>query len=243
MEETSLGCVCKQKICSLIDIFMKRDHMRDLRRYLVLKYIQYLVLPSSNTLLTLLGLLGSLYTTLILKSPNISYKCTVVFISHLAKADSLVFVSMVSKRIVQTFDAQILPATFTTTLLQNFLTANTHISYMLLSCVACEALLITLFPAESRHIRTVKHARQTSNIIWSLVIAECIIFQMAGFQEADIASFGINSRYIWLFHFSYMAASLLRSLTSFIGLSLRIINVYIYYKIFFNASNTGDSKT
>ncbi|KAG6934347.1 hypothetical protein G0U57_017254, partial [Chelydra serpentina] len=107
MEKTSAGCFCQQMTSSLSCVFLKRDHMRDLRRYLVLKYIQYLVLPSSNTLITLLGLLGSLYTIFILKSPSISYKSTAVFISYIAKADILVFVSIVSEMIMEPFDVKI----------------------------------------------------------------------------------------------------------------------------------------
>nr|XP_032652853.1 uncharacterized protein LOC116834692 [Chelonoidis abingdonii] len=239
MEKISAGCFSEQMTSSLSSVFLKRDHMRDLRRYLVLKYIQYLVLPSSNTLIALLGLLGSLYTILILKSPSISYKSTAVFISYIAKADILFFVSIVSKMIMEPFDVKIVSAAFTTALWQNFLTANTHICCLLLTCVTFEALLISIFSVESRHIRTVKYARQTSNMIYTVVIAECIIFQMEDFQEP----FGLNSQYILLLHFCYRASSLLRSLSYFIGLSLRIINVYIYYKIFFNVSNRSRLKT
>uniref|UniRef100_A0A8C8RLB7 G-protein coupled receptors family 1 profile domain-containing protein n=1 Tax=Pelusios castaneus TaxID=367368 RepID=A0A8C8RLB7_9SAUR len=217
--------------------------MRDLRRYLVLKYIQYLVLPSSNTLITFLGLLGSLYATLILKSPSISYKSTSVFISHIAKADILVFVSTAFMMIMEPLDVKIISAAFTTALLQNALTANTHISCLLLSCITCEALLITIFPIESRHIRTVKYARLTSNMIWIIIIAECTIFQLGEFQKPDIVSFGLKSPYILLLDFCYRAASLLRSLSYSIGLLLRVINVYIYYKIFFNMSNKSMQKT
>nr|XP_006113729.1 C-X-C chemokine receptor type 3-like [Pelodiscus sinensis] len=239
MEKTNVGCFCQQMTSSRDSGFLKRDHMRDLRRYLVLKYIQYLVLPSSNTLITLLGLLGSLYTILILKSPSISCKSTAVFISYIAKADILVFVSIASEMIMELFDVKLESADFIKSLLQNFFTANIHISCLLLSCVTCEALLITIFPVESRHIRTVKYARQISNMICIVVIAECIMFQMEDFQEPS----GNNSQFFLLLQFCNRAASLLGSLSYSIGLFLRIINVYVYYKIFFNVANRSRLKT
>ncbi|KFW95752.1 hypothetical protein N336_05938, partial [Phalacrocorax carbo] len=211
--------------------------MKDLRRYLALKYIQYLVLSSSNAVSTFLGLLGSLYTIIILQSTKVSSKSTAVLISSLAKADILVSVSVVSEVVMQTFDVSISSTAFTTALLQNLLTANTHISCLLLSCIAFEAYLITFFPTESRHSRTVKNARLTSRIIWILVTAECALFQTDDFLKASSTSAPSRSPCVLLFHFSSMAAALLRSLSYFLGILLRIVNVYIYYKIFFSISN------
>ncbi|NXX12338.1 CXCR3 protein, partial [Podargus strigoides] len=211
--------------------------MKDLRRYLVLKYIQYLVLSSSNAISTFLGLLGSLYTIIILQSAKVSSKSTAVLISSLAKADILVCVSIVSEMVVWTFDASISSTAFTSAPLQNLLTANTHISCLLLSCIAFEAYLITFFPMESRHLRTVKNARLTSRIIWTLVTAECALFQMNDLLKASSTSAPTRSPCILLFNFSSTAAALLRSLSYFLGILLRIVNVYFYYKIFFSISN------
>ncbi|EOB01381.1 hypothetical protein Anapl_08207, partial [Anas platyrhynchos] len=209
--------------------------MKDLRRYLVLKYIQYLVLSSSNAASTLLGLLGSLYVTIILQSAKVSSKSTAVLIASLAKADILVSVSVAAEMVAWTFDVAISSPAFASALLQNLLTANAHISALLLSCVALEAYLITFFPTESRHLRTVKNARRTSRIIWLLVAAECILFQMDDLLKAGSTPAPICSPLV--FYFSIRAAALLRSLSYFLGILLRIVNVYFYYKIFFSMSN------
>ncbi|NWR68657.1 LPAR6 protein, partial [Centropus unirufus] len=210
--------------------------MKDLRRYLVLKYIQYLVLSSSNAVSTFLGLLGSLYTMIILQSAKVSSKSTTVLISSLAKADILVAASVVLEVVVQTFDAGTTSAAFASALLQNLLTANTHISCLLLSCVAFEAYLITFFPTESRQLRTVRNARLTSMIIWTLVTAECVLFQADDLLKASSAAAPTHNPYVVLFHFSSLASALPRSLSYLLGILLRVVNVYIYYKIFFSLS-------
>ncbi|KFQ88739.1 hypothetical protein N337_09250, partial [Phoenicopterus ruber ruber] len=211
--------------------------MKDLRRYLVLKYIQYLVLSSSNAISTSLGLLGSLYTLIILQSAKVSSKSTAVLISSLAKADILVSVSVVSEMVVWTFDVSISSTAFTSALLQNLLTANTHLSCLLLSCVAFEAYLITFFPTESRRLRTVKNARLACRIIWILVTAECALFQADDLLKVSSTSAPTRSPCVLLFRFCSTAAALLRSLSYFLGILLRTVNVYIYYKIFFSMSN------
>ncbi|NXG76894.1 CCR6 protein, partial [Baryphthengus martii] len=207
--------------------------MKDLRRYLVLKYVQYLVLSSSNAISTSLGLLGSLYTIITLQSAKVSSKSTAVLIASLAKADLLVFVSVVSEAAAWTFGLSVSsPA-----LLRNLLAANAHVSCLLLSCVALEAYLITFFPTESRRLRTVKNARLTARVIWILVTAECTLFQMDDLLKASGASAPTSSPCPGFFHVSSTAAALLRSLSYLLGILLRIFNVYIYYKIFFSMTN------
>ncbi|RMB95467.1 hypothetical protein DUI87_28090 [Hirundo rustica rustica] len=204
---------------------MERDHMKDLRRYLALKYIQYLVLSSSNAVSTLLGLLGSAYTMVLLQSAKVSSKSTAVLISSLAQADILVFLSLVSDAVSGSFGVS--PAA--SALPRILLTANAHLSCVLLSCVAFEAYLITFLPLESRSLRTVRNARLISRAIWTLVAAECALFLVDDHLRAS-SSPGL------LFQLSSVAAALLRSLSYILGILLRIINVYIYYKIFFSMS-------
>ncbi|NXI56758.1 LPAR4 protein, partial [Chloroceryle aenea] len=205
--------------------------MKDLRRYLVLKYIQYLVLSSPNAISTFLGLLGSSYTMLTLQSAKVSSKSTAVLISNLAKADVLVSISLLSELATWTFGISSSP----TALLQNLLTANVHASCLLLSCVTLEAYLITFFPAGSRRLRTVKQARLTARLIWILVTAECTLFQVDDLLRASSAP--TRGHCLWLVHISSAAAELLRSLSYLLGILLRIGNVYIYYKIFFSISS------
>ncbi|KFQ30325.1 hypothetical protein N331_03133, partial [Merops nubicus] len=207
--------------------------MKDLRRYLVLKYIQYLVLSPSNALSTLLGLLGSLYATLTLRSAKVSSKPTTVLIGSLAKADGLIPIGLLLEVARWTWAAS--PPVFPSALLQNLLTANAHASCLLLSCVALEAFSITFCPVESRHLWTVRNARLTSRLIWGLVTMECALFQMDDLLKAS--STPTHSPSAWLFHAFGVATALLRSLSYFLGILLRIANVYIYYKIFFSLSN------
>ncbi|XP_059715127.1 uncharacterized protein LOC132333743 isoform X3 [Haemorhous mexicanus] len=213
---------------------MDRDHMKDLRRYLALKYIQYLVLSSSNAVSTLLGLLGSAYTMILLQSAKVSSKSTAVLISSLAQADILVLLSLVSDVVLGSFGAAVSPAA--SAVARILLTANTHVSCVLLSCVAFEAYMITFLPSESRPLRTVRNARLLSRVIWALVAAECALFLVDDHLGAGGASSPSRGPPGLLFQLCGAAAALLRSLSYILGILLRIINVYIYYKIFFSMS-------
>ncbi|XP_068060711.1 C-X-C chemokine receptor type 3-like [Anomalospiza imberbis] len=234
MQKTIPGCFFQQMYSSLTGISMERDHMKDLRRYLALKYIQYLVLSSSNAVSTLLGLLGSAYTLILLQSAKVSSKSTTVLISSLAQADILVFLSLVSDVVLGSFGAAVSPAA--SAVARILLTTNTHVSCILLSCVAFEAYVITFLPSESRPLRTVRNARLVSRVIWALVAAECALFLMDDHLRASGASTPSHGPLGLLFQLSSVAAALLRSLSYILGIMLRIINVYIYYKIFFSMS-------
>ncbi|NWX28169.1 GP83B protein, partial [Notiomystis cincta] len=203
--------------------------MKDLRRYLALKYIQYLVLSSSNAVSTVLGLLGSAYTMILLQSAKVSSKSTAVLISSLAQADILVFLSLVSDAVWGGFGPALAPA-------QTLRTANAHVSCVLLSCVAFEAYLITFLPSESRPLRTVRNARLVSRALWALVAAECGLFLLDDHLRASGASAAPHGPLGLLFQLCSAAAALLRTLSYILGILLRIINVYIYYKIFFSMS-------
>ncbi|NWY75417.1 LPAR6 protein, partial [Erithacus rubecula] len=200
--------------------------MKDLRRYLALKYIQYLVLSSSNAVSTLLGLLGSAYTIILLQSAKVSSKSTAVLISSLAQADILVLLSLV----LGGFGAGV------SSLAQVLLMANTHLSCVLLSCVALEAYLITFLPSESRPHRTVSNARLLCRGVWVLVAAECALFLLDEHLGASTASAPSSATLGLLLQLSSTATALLQSLCYILGILLRITNVYIYYKIFFSMS-------
>uniref|UniRef100_A0A8C9ADI0 G-protein coupled receptors family 1 profile domain-containing protein n=1 Tax=Prolemur simus TaxID=1328070 RepID=A0A8C9ADI0_PROSS len=207
--------------------------MKDLRRYLAFKYVQYLVLPSTNIIVTLLGLFASLYVTLILKSPSVSRKPTAVFISNIAQADIFIGCSIFAAMIQDVIKSEILSSSFQSTLRQNFQIANVHVSSLLLICVSLEAFLITFLPGETRHIRTVRCARVASKIIWITVIVECFLYQLEYFKDLRISSIGIDRHILLLLNFCYGATKLLKSLIYPIGLFLRIFNVYLFYKIYF----------
>ncbi|XP_039578552.1 uncharacterized protein LOC120508735 [Passer montanus] len=234
MQKTITGCFFQQLYSSLTGISMERDHMKDLRRYLALKYIQYLVLSSSNAVSTLLGLLGSAYTMILLQSAKVSSKSTAVLISSLAQADILVLLSLVSDVVSGGFGAAVPPAA--SAVARVLLTANAHVSCVLLSCVALEAYLITFLPSESRPLRTVRNARLLSRVVWALVAAECALLLVDDHLRAGGASAPSRGPVGLLFQLCSAAAALLRSLSYILGILLRIINVYIYYKIFFSMS-------
>ncbi|NXC87145.1 LPAR6 protein, partial [Cercotrichas coryphoeus] len=198
--------------------------MKDLRRYLALKYIQYLVLSSSNAVSTFLGLLGSAYTMLLLQSAKVSSKSTAVLISSLAQADILVFLSLV------------LGSFGVSSLAGLLLMANAHLSCVLLSCVALEAYLITFLPSESRPHRTVSTARLLCRGVWVLVAAECALFLLDEHLRGSAASAPLCSALGLLLQLCSTATALLQSLCYILGILLRILNVYIYYKIFFSMS-------
>ncbi|CAN8188707.1 unnamed protein product [Coccothraustes coccothraustes] len=234
MQKTIPGCFFQKMYSSLTGISMERDHMKDLRRYLALKYIQYLVLSSSNAVSTLLGLLGSAYTMILLQSAKVSSKSTAVLISSLAQADILVLLSLVSDVVLGSFGAAVSPAA--SAVPRILLTANAHVSCVLLSCVAFEAYMITFLPSASRPLRTVRNARLLSRVIWALVAAECALFLLDDHLRAGGASSPSRGLPGLPFQLCGAAAALLRSLSYILGILLRIINVYIYYKIFFSMS-------
>ncbi|XP_003505350.1 P2Y purinoceptor 6-like [Cricetulus griseus] len=203
--------------------------MKDLRRYLVFKYIQYLVLPSPNTIITLLGLLASLYVMLILTFPSVSRKSTVVFISNIAQADILAGCSIFSAITAGMIKSETSSASFQSGLRQNFQIANVHASSLLLSCVSLEAFLITFLPVETRHIRNVRCARVASKIIWAAVITECFLYQLECIKCLNVSHRQVQL----LMNFCHDTTAWLKLLIYPIGILLRIFNIYLFYKMYF----------
>ncbi|XP_076774503.1 lysophosphatidic acid receptor 4-like [Arvicanthis niloticus] len=207
--------------------------MKDLCRYLVLKYIQYLVLPSPNIIISLLGSFASLYVLLILTFPLVSRKSTVVFIGSIAQADILVGCSMFSTISAGMIRNEPPSASFQSALKQNFQIANIHASSLLLNCVTLEAFLITFLPVETRHIRNVRCARVASKIIWAVVITECFLYQLECVKGFNISYLGIHRQIQLLMNFFHEATALLKFFIYPIGVLLRIFNVYLFYKMYF----------
>uniref|UniRef100_A0A452QBN8 G-protein coupled receptors family 1 profile domain-containing protein n=1 Tax=Ursus americanus TaxID=9643 RepID=A0A452QBN8_URSAM len=185
------------------------------QRHLAFKYIQYLVLLSTNIII-LLGLFASLYVTLLLMY-CVSRKSTAVFICNIAQADIFVgcniFVGCHDSRT----DREILPSFFQPTLRQTFQIANTYVSSLLLSCVSLEAFLITFLPVQTCHIRMVRWAKVAPEIIQiSVIITEYFLSQTECFKGLSISSLGIHK------HMKKCP----------IGLLLRIFNVYLFNKMY-----------
>ncbi|EDM07127.1 rCG38062 [Rattus norvegicus] len=207
--------------------------MKDLRRYLVFKYIQYLVLPSPNIIMTLLGSLASVYVMLVLTFPSVSRKPTAVLIGSIAQADILVGCSMLSAVSEGIIESESSSASFQSALRQNFQIANIHASSLLLSCVTLEAFLITFLPVETRHVRNVRCATVTSKLIWAVVSIECFLYQLECVKGLNISYLGIQRQVQLLMSFFYEAIRLMKLLTYPIGVLLRIFNVYLFYKMYF----------
>ncbi|KAK6480385.1 lysophosphatidic acid receptor 6-like [Huso huso] len=213
------------------------DPRNVLRRYLLLKYIQYLILPSSNFLASVFGMLGSIYTAVALQSPSISRKSTTVFISHLVQADVLVLIRIAE--LLQGYtDVKLLAGrpSFLEGLCHNLLNANEHASLLLLSCLSLEVLLITLLPAESRGLRTVRWARLACTLIWVAVLGELAVLQAAeSLQRAGLSFHGDHSLVFPLLQGCVWAAPLLQMVSRVLGVLLWLGNAYVYYRVYCRA--------
>ncbi|XP_043913212.1 uncharacterized protein LOC122789841 [Protopterus annectens] len=210
--------------------FYRRDPMVHLRRYVALKYLQYSVLSSVNNISFLIGSVGSLYSSFVLLMPSVSKKSTTEFVSCLVRADITVFLKLILQAVHLQYDITILSDSFVNGLLQNLLTVNVHVSSLMLGCISIDAFLITLFPEQSRHIRTVRYAKLTTKLVWIIVIAECFIFQTEFIQESDLSGIELHS-YLSVLHFCQSLAPDVHSLSYFVGFFLKMLHVYIYYKI------------
>lgn len=144
-----------------------------MRRFLLLKYIQILLLPLANELLLAVGALASLYTLLLLSSPRFSRKASTVLLGQLAWADGLLLLrwslglesglGLGDVALSLGCDAEAAPR-----LVRGLLLEAHHLaSLLLLSCMSLEALLVSRWAAESRHVRTAQRARLACTLIWT----------------------------------------------------------------------------
>ncbi|XP_015207055.2 type-1 angiotensin II receptor-like [Lepisosteus oculatus] len=193
-----------------------------LKRYLLLKYLQVLVLPSGNGLVSTLGLLGSLYAGLLLRSPCVSRKASTVLLSQLAWADGLVLLHR-GLGVLQGQAGGPLEG-----LRRGLLTANEHASVLLLSCLSLEAFLVILRPVESRALRTAHSAQLACTAIWAAVLGELATLQAAGSgfhgDEGSVLSLVLQ--------ICLQVAPLLRLLSRGLGGFLWLSNAYIYYALY-----------
>lgn len=157
----------------------------EVRRFLLLKYIQILLLPLGNEVLLAVGALASLYTLLLLSSPRFSRKASTVLLGQLAWADGLLLLrwslglesglGLGDVRLSLGCDTEATPW-----LMRGLLLEAHHLaSLLLLSCMSLEALLVSRWAAESRHVRTAQRARLACALIWTGVALQ-LCLQMAG---------------------------------------------------------------
>lgn len=155
-----------------------------LRRFLLLKYVQTLLLPLGNELLLAVGALASLHTLLLLSSPRLSRKSSTVLLGQLAWADGLLLLRWSlglesGLRVGKSWlclGGGVEAMTWTK---EGLLDAHHLASLLLLSCVSLEALLVSHWAAESRHVRTVRRARHGSALIWTGVVLQLAV-QLVG---------------------------------------------------------------
>ncbi|XP_066571399.1 type-1 angiotensin II receptor isoform X2 [Amia ocellicauda] len=205
------------------------DPRSTLRRYLLLKYLQVLVLPSGNTLVSSLGMLGSMCAALLLRLPSVSRKASTVLLSQLAWADGLVLLCRGLAALPVAMEG----------LGQGLLAANGHASLLFLSCLSLEALLVTLCPVESRGLRTASFARLASTVIWVAVLGELAVLQAADYHGDELGPTSLPGEASHLaklvFQVCQQVAPLLRILSHGLGAALWLINAYVHYTVFYHA--------
>lgn len=152
------------------------DPRGGLKRYLLLKYLQVLVLPGGNEVLATVGALASLYTAMLLCSPRVSRKASTVLLGQLAWTDALVG----ARWGLRALGWAVEDLGTLSKLRSGLLVSHQHASLLFLSCLSLEALLVTWRPVESRSLRTVHGARLARTLVWTAVVAELLVLQTAG---------------------------------------------------------------
>ena len=152
------------------------DHRGALKRYLLLKYLQVLLLPGRNEALVTLGALASLHTAVLLRSPRVSRKASTVLLGQLAWADGLA----VARWGLGALGWAVEDCGALAELGSGLSISHHHASLLFLSCLSLEALLVTRRPVESRRLRTVRSARLACALVWTAVTAELLVLQAAG---------------------------------------------------------------
>ncbi|XP_048399971.1 type-1 angiotensin II receptor-like [Stegostoma tigrinum] len=213
------------------------DYLRVLKRYLVVKYIQYMILPSTNIVVLAAGAFGTLHVLVLLLSQTVSKKSTAVFISHLAAADAMLVPAILLEVCHQVVDIKFASDGFIRGLIHNLLAVNTNVSSLILSCISLEAFLITQFPVESRHIRTVRQARKTSVLVWITVLIECIILQTECIAAPEPEEVCLSA----LFQYFLLIAPTVRGLFDNLLICFRFLNVFFYYKVYTSKSHSRHS--
>ncbi|XP_041052297.1 lysophosphatidic acid receptor 6-like [Carcharodon carcharias] len=209
------------------------DYLPILKRYLFVKYIQYMILPSTNIMVLAAGAFGTLHVSVLLLSQAVSRKSTAVFISHLAAADAMLVPAILFEVCYQMVDVKFASDGFIRGLIHSFLTVNSYVSSLILSCISLEAFLITQFPVQSRFMRTVRHARRTSMLVWIAVLTVCIILQAECVTSYDISAAGFEKAPLSvLFQYFLLIAPAVRLLFDNLVICFRFVNMFFYYKVY-----------
>ncbi|KAL4648823.1 hypothetical protein GN956_G6898 [Arapaima gigas] len=195
------------------------DLRSSLRRYLLLKYVQILVLPQGNELLLALGALTSLHTALLLRSPRISSKSSSVLLRQLAAADGLLLLHWGLGALVGVLG----------TVAHGLLESHHLTSLLFLSCLSLEALLVTRHAERSRWLRTVHCARLASTAVWAVVLGELMVLQAA--EHSDTLGMLVPLA-TPLFRVCVLVAPQLNTLSRCLRGALWLVNTWVYYTLF-----------
>lgn len=221
-----------------------------LRRFLLLKYIQTLLLPLGNELLLAAGALASLHTLLVLTSPCLSRKASTVLLGQLAWADGLLLLrwglDLESGLGLGKVWLSLSGVEATPWLKSGLLEAHHLSSLLLLSCVSLEALLVSRWAEESRHLRTVQGARLASALIWTGValqlavqlVGHCAQTSKAeGGSESDMAGGSVRVLMQVCATMAPLTHLLMRGLQALLWLA----NTWVLYQVFYRKSQKGKS--
>ncbi|KAJ8254882.1 hypothetical protein GJAV_G00198410 [Gymnothorax javanicus] len=217
--------VSERKEASITEA-VRQDPRRGLKRYLLLKYLQVLVLPQGNEVLVALGALASLYTVVLLRSPTVSRKASTVLLGQLAWADGLV----VARWCLGALRCAVEDRGALAGLEVGFLSSSHNASLLFLSCVSLEALLVTWRPVETRRIRTVHAARLASALVWLAVVTELLVLRAAD-HSWDLQP---QDPLLWtLLWGSLVFATSLRLFFLCLRGVMWLVNVWVCYTLFF----------
>ncbi|XP_018592757.1 uncharacterized protein LOC108925380 [Scleropages formosus] len=195
------------------------DPRSTLRRYLLLKYVQVLLLPQGNKLLLALGALASLRAALLLSSPRVSSKASSVLLGQLAAADGLLLLHWSLGALGGLLG----------NLTEGLLDTHHLVSLLFLSCLSLEALLVMRHAEQSRRLRTVRCARLASAAVWALGLGELLALRAA--EHRDTLGLWVPLA-APLFSICMVVAPLLATLSHCLKGALWLANTWIYYTLF-----------
>lgn len=224
-----------------------------LRRFLLLKYIQTLLLPLGNELLLAVGALASLHTLLLLSSPRLSRKATTVLLGQLAWADGLLLLrwslgleySLGPGKVGLSLGGGVETVAW---MKEGLLDAHHLASMLLLSCVSLEALLVSRWASESRHLRTVRSARHGSAIIWTGVALQLgvqlvghwvqqlgaeVMVDGGGSNVADVGEWRLEWRVFMQICVTLLSPSLMCAVKQGLLALLWMMNTWVLFTVFY----------
>uniref|UniRef100_A0AAY4E7X6 Uncharacterized protein n=1 Tax=Denticeps clupeoides TaxID=299321 RepID=A0AAY4E7X6_9TELE len=201
------------------------DPRSALRWFLLVKYIQVLLLPGTNELLLAMGAAASLHTLMLLSSPGTSRKVSTVLLGQLAWADGLLLLRWALGLLLGQLNVLV-------GLQQDLLEAHHNCSLLLLSCLSLEALLVAWWPVPSRRLRTAHHARLACTLIWTAVVWRLVVGQLAlnlttpHDSRSQTMLMELRSACVFLAVFTQIVWVGLRAM-------LWTANMWIYYNVFY----------